>query len=484
MEKRNHVFSSFFPLLTGILLIVGINLWQMERKEGTYIDEVFTLMVMSGTFDDTTAVKVPVGSICGKELRAHYLDLRHTGKRLAELRHGTGDIMWTNTYYSLAQVVAGGRVLKTQADVLNALQRLRLLNAFLLIACLVIGYLTLRQCTLSRWESTLSLLFLYGSPAVISTVLLARGFVLALLAATLYLYVFVRQYQSLSKQNRISGTLLTVSTLSITFCLLTAYNLIPLILLSQACLFIVAWRKHHREAFWQILILAPAFLLTLVAYPNYLLGCSAEGYAGTPAQILAHFEPIPFITKLAYLIYHLHFNVAWLLPVTLSLLAIIAHRNKEKRNASMNALRAVSVCSWAALVIIWIIAPYRATRYLVPMLPGALIVIPMLIKRLSSQRQHLAWGLMVALTLLPQFWRGSVELQQNENPLRGVKEMVISHHAEHPQMEAALLPLVDDDARLIYGTTSADKSITCLTTALPNAKGERYHRFLVVEKQP
>lgn len=484
MERQNHALSSFFPFLLSALLVAGINLWQMERKEGTYIDEVFTLMVMSGTFDDTTAVKVPIGATTAEQLRTRLLNLRHTEKRLAALRHGTGDIMWTNAYYSLAQVVAGGHILKTRDDVLNTLEKLRYLNIFLLICCLAIGYLTLRKCTFSQWESALSLLVLYGSPAVTSTVLLARGFVLALLASTLYLYVYVRQYQALSEQGRTSFALVTASTLSIAFCLLTAYNLIPLILLSQAWLFIMAWRKRHREIFLQIAALAAGFLLALIAYPNYLLGCSAEGYAGTPEQILAHFKPFAFITKLAYLLYHLHFNVAWLLPVTMPLLVALAHRNKEKNGASADALQAVSVCSWVALVIIWIIAPYRATRYLVPMFPGALVAIPMLIKRLPLQRQHLAWGLVIALTLLPQFWKGSVELQQNKNPLLGIKEMIISPRAEHPQMEAALLPLLDDDARLIYGEKKTEKISTVVTTAVQGAKGEYYHRFLVIEKQP
>lgn len=484
MRRQDPVFSSLFPFLIGVLLIVGINLWQIERKEGTYIDEVFTLMVMSGTFDDSIAAKVPAGTISAETLRTRFLDLRHTEERLTALRHGTGDIMWTNAYYSLAQAVVGGHILKTRDDVLNALGRLRYLNVFLLIVCLTVGYLTLRRCNLTQWESTLSLLILYGSPAVTSTVLLARGFVLALLASTVYLYVFVCQYQALSEQGRISYALFTASTLSIAFCLLAAYNLIPLILLSQAWLFVMAWRKRHREALLQIAAPAVAFLLALMAYPNYLLGCSAEGYAGTPAQILTHFQPAAFITKLAYLIYHLHFNVAWLLPVTLPLLAALSHRNREKNDTTADALRAISVCSWTALVVIWIIAPYRATRYLVPLLPGALVVIPTLIKRLPSRKQHLVWGLMIALTLLPHFWRGSVELQQNKNPLLRVKEMFICPQAEHPQMEAALLPLIDDNTRLVYDTTSVNTSLPRVTTALPGAKGERYHRFLVVEKQP
>lgn len=480
MRKQAINISRLFPLLTAVTVILGINFWQLQRKEGVYIDEVFTLMVCSGSFENANAARAADTTMTGRQLRAHLLDMSSVSERLVQLRENTHDIMWTNVYYSLALIVAGHQTISERGQLQDALNRLHLLNLFLLFCCLLISYRTLRLCDLTPPFAALLLIPLYGSCAVTATVLLARGFVLALLAAAFYTYVFVRQYQILKNGRRYTPYIFFEAVAAVALCLLTAYSLLPFIILLQLYLFIDQLFQSREKAFVLLIQVVPALSLTLLVYPRFFVGCCADGYAGSPHEFLHHFMPEPLLTQLAYLLYHLHRNVALLLPPTLVVFLLMSHRIEWRNSVPLRPFAIVGTASWIAIIIIWIIAPYRTLRYIVPMLPGAMMILPAIIRRMHARYWRWAWLIVVILTLVPHVISGSIELQHNDIVLRGVKNIHVDCNDELTQLQASLLPFIDDDAVLHFKPSDNENTVT-VTTNNQSTEGKVVHRFLVIK---
>lgn len=475
-------------LWLSVILVLCIHLFEMQRKEGVYIDEVFTLMVCSGTFDDSRTAMMEVGSQeTGSQLRSRLLDLRGTGNRLVALRNGTNDVMWTNLYYSLAQLTVGEKVLSSKADVMGACRTLWLLNLFVLLLCMLIGWVLLRSVQMSSWLSAVTLLLMFGSPAISMSVLLARGFMLAVLAVMCLSCVWIKLVSRCMEGQRVAWTGWLWFVLSMTFAMLTAYtNLVFIAILLIVQVILSQKGSRLRTSLTVVVCFVLALLLSLAVYPPFFDGLSSDGYVGTPRQLLSHFLPFPMLEKEAYLLWHLHKSVMLKCCALLPLVVLPLLHRRIRMDRQLRPCLCLSLAAWCAVFLCWAVVPYRSLRYVIMFLPEALLLWALMLRSLSVRLKWCAGVVALLLTFGCHVKRGSVELICNPNPLEGKSNIEACSDNEQYFLQCAMLPFAGDGAVITYHPlshsrqSSSEKNI-CITTLEPNhPEGLPIHRFLNV----
>lgn len=480
-------------LWIAIVLVLCIHLFEMQRKEGLYIDEVFTLMVCSGTYDNPTAtIKAEGSKESGLQLRSRLLNLENTSKRLTALRNGTNDVMWTNIYYSMVQLIAGGKIIASQSDVFNICKILWLVNLLLLCFCMIICYHLLRQLLTAQWITGIGLLLMFGSAAVSMSVELARGFMLgtfAILCTTLIWY----KMTDTSRHQSLSWKYLILLTISMAFSMLTTYtNLIFIVFLLIGWIAFAEKGTKLKTGCMALICLACALALCILIYPHYLDGFSAEGYVGTPHHLLSFFYPIDFLVKEAYLLWHLHKSVmiGCIAPIPFIVCIILWKRNENSR--LLQRFLWLSAAAWITIVLSWAIAPYRSMRYVIMFLPIAMmswvLMMKILENRVSGKWKNVICSISILLMFSCHLWKDNVELSHNPNPLKGGKYIEACADKEQHLLQCAMIPFAEDDAEIEYHNIShcnepMQSGTIRITTQEPSApQGQHIHRFLNVIK--
>jgi len=473
-------------------LLLFVHLFEMQRKEGVYIDEMFTLMVCSGTYDQPKPVREG-SSESGRELRSRLLNLENTGTHVQALREGTRDLMWTNVYYSFVQWVAGGKVLSSKEDVLAACRKLWVFNLLFLLLCVVMGWQFLRMCLLPSWAAGCCLLLMFGSASISMVVMLARGFMLAMLGVFCVSAAWVKVARDCRNGQCGRWKHIVPMIASMAFAMLAAYsNLIFVCFLMLGWILLSGKRNIGRTLSVVSLCLVCAFLLCLLIYPCFLDGFSEEGHVGTGRHFLSLFYPKNFLVKSAYLLWHLHKSVmlGCLAPVPIVVGVILW--KKHALDESLLPIEYLCMSAWLTILLSWTVAPYRSMRYVVMFLPVAMMSWAWLLNKMDG-KIAVKWKLSlltasVLLVLACHGLNGSVELSCNPNPLKGKTTIHACSDKEMYFLQSAILPFAEDDAQIFYHDLShchtyspSSPDEVCITTDEPTApQGLTIHRFLKV----
>ncbi|WP_165042448.1 hypothetical protein [Dysgonomonas sp. ZJ709] len=465
------IFRSFwFWVLLVFVLATGIRCLKFIDKEHLFLDEHLSVILSTyNTYGWTEEFKDDSTVYTGRELKAILLSddnsLKSIFQDVRSLRNSTRDDPHTNLYYSFLRISFWGAD-TTVFD--QILMRGFILN-LLLFAC---GFFLL--CGLSRKLfsnkilviCTLAIAFL--NPASIANTLFFRPYQLQETILVLFSFVFVLCYLSIQDRVRFDTwkNMLLIAIATALVFLSGYFAVFYVIILGFALVFFSYKKKQKYNISFLICTLVLSYIFVLTVYSNYNSFLIAErgtqaieklGGDGVIENILLSIE------GLAKELCSFFLDIYSVGVLVLSVAFVFMQRRKGNNQDVKSFLPLLlSGCALFWILIVFILAPYKAIRYGVSALPIVSLFIPFVLSYFDSRKQQFLFVLFFVFTLSKGilkddiYW-GIPYVKVNCVENQKVPMLIVNSDSigQAPWVQALLIPYWADD-RIVEFSSEKD----------------------------
>lgn len=383
--------ESIYLLLSIISLIMLREFWLLSRN-GIHVDE--SLSFMLSAYKDVGMTAIPIGEVTGSKLREMmwFSDTSFSGwaSDIVKLWNDNRDTPHSNLYYSLLRTwfIFGGGTSKF-FDMFWAGQ----LNILLSSVSMFCIWRIAKGITHSNIIAITAMLIAFMSTGSISNTIFLRPYQLQETAFCLY---FMMMYFYIVEKRMTASFMLSFGIVTAITALTGYFSLILLALTSVILLgvyinrSIKAENKHIKEI--SIYISATLIFLFLI-YPPYLFvfGSRQSEALSKATDAVSNFKD----AFNSLVILKDYYFLPFLICATAALLSLFSIY-KEKRKESLFVF-SVIICSIVWFLVVMFFAPYKVSRYILPIVPLLSIAYASVIIFLSRGKVILSSALSIVM---------------------------------------------------------------------------------------
>lgn len=380
----NHTTETYRNkgIILGVfLLTLCIRAYWIHEKENLYNDELTSICLAYDSFGWGEKTFEPERIYTGEELRnIFYLDdrkgLEGLKSDLQALHKDNRDPSHASLYYMALRIALTGMSSPTMEQLIRCSCMLNMAFFILSFFCL---YRLLKEISpdISHWTAGFILLCAYVSPAVISNVLLAREYQLAEWLFILWTLWCVRTAKRIKENKTLYSANCLLKGILISAALLSCGYFNALYLgLTGLSLFAITYKQHHSRNFGFYLLLATGCIIVCKAIYDGFFNFIHDVRT---AEVTGKIQGENWASNLFNTVYLgcYIFGIRILTPVwAVALMGAFSYQLSQKRWKPKYKLPEYSwifICAWIWMFVIFLLSPWKSTRYISAVIPLLLI---------------------------------------------------------------------------------------------------------------
>jgi len=382
-------------ILLVLLLAIGLRFYKFEDKENLFLDEYLSVVISTvnekslfvGIKDDST-------SFTGREVKSILLSadnsLSGILNDIKSLRHTTRDSPHTNLYYSLFRLSLAGA---DNSDIAQVMWRGFILN----LAFFILSFILLYKLASELFSEKLLILGLlivaFLNPASVGGTLFLRPYQLQETIFILMSYLFILCCIRMMRGEKIDSwpNLLFLSFVTALTFLSGYFAIFYVFLLGCALLFYSYKYSEKRNILFFVAVLGLSYIFVLIMYLSYNQGLFMERGEEALGKLSIAGLSDNLRLSLSGILNEISEYFLSILEIVLLLIVfayiMIAKLYKKRRNVFLKPLSVLFVCAFLWMLIVVFLAPMKVIRYIVPVFPIILLLVPCLLFYLDSKKQ-------------------------------------------------------------------------------------------------